>query len=120
MITFPRCLSRQCGGGLTRPRSSSVPRCLEATFGGGIYRYKHKHKLCKQAMSFKTLLLQLLCLLLTFTITMSNVRVLEDEADPFRQDRILMEFLPHTNKEYEDFGNSLQEAYDIEVNTNPI
>ena len=66
-------------------------------------------------MSFKTLLLQLPFLILTFIITMSEARDLEDSAGAFRQNRILVEFLPHTNSDYSDFSKTLQEANDIVV-----
>ena len=46
---------------------------------------------------------------------MSTVRVIDDDHAAFLQDRILIEFLPHTNTEYKDFANTLREAFDIEI-----
>lgn len=46
---------------------------------------------------------------------MSDVRVIDDNAAAFRQDRILIEFLPHTNSEYNDFANTLREAFDVVI-----
>ena len=115
MITFPRYLCCQCGGGLVCSWHPSLPCCLVATFGGGLYHYKHKPTLFKKAMFFKMLLLQLPSLILILLLIMSNVTVLSDITIALCQDCILVEFAPHTDLTFTLFAETLQESHDIVI-----
>ena len=66
-------------------------------------------------MFFKTFLLQLPYFILTFLITMPDIRILADNAGGFRQDNILIEFLSHTNPNFKAFPEIFLENYDVVV-----
>ena len=66
-------------------------------------------------MFFKLLLLQLLYFILTFLIIVSYVRVLAKNSGTLCQDLILENFSPHTNANYTEFWDTLQESYNIVV-----